>query len=167
MAEGSASVTTLKSLLEAFNAHDLDRIMSFFAEDCILEMPRGPAPWGTRYVGSAAVREGLRSRLAGIPDVRYTDDTHFTAGDVGVSQWTLRGTTVSGETIEVKGCDFFTFAGDRKSSRRTPTGKSGTADHLRCAAARHRGRGHESSRSTTPEMRFSSPEVHSASGIVR
>jgi ketosteroid isomerase-like protein len=33
MAEGSASVTTLKSLLEAFNAHDLDRIMSFFAED--------------------------------------------------------------------------------------------------------------------------------------
>src|SRR6516164_444151 len=78
MAEGSASVTTLKSLLEAFNAHDLDRIMSFFAEDCILEMPRGPAPWGARYVGSAAVREGLRSRLAGIPNVQYTDDTHFT-----------------------------------------------------------------------------------------
>ena len=64
MAEGSASLTTLKSVLEAFNAHDLDRITSFFAEDCILEMPRGPAPWGTRYVGSAAVREGLRSRLA-------------------------------------------------------------------------------------------------------
>ena len=114
MAQGSASVTTLKSLLEAFNAHDLDRIMSFFADDCILEMPRGPAPWGTRYAGSAAVREGLRSRLAGIPDVRYTDDTHFVAGDIGVSQWTLRGTTVSGETIEVRGCDFFTFASDGK-----------------------------------------------------
>jgi len=27
MAEGSASLTTLKSLLEAFNAHDLDRIV--------------------------------------------------------------------------------------------------------------------------------------------
>jgi ketosteroid isomerase-like protein len=81
----SASVTTLKAVLEAFNAHDLDRIMSFFAENCVLEMPRGPDPWGARYTGLNAVREGLRSRLAGIPDVQYTDDTHFVAGDIGVS----------------------------------------------------------------------------------
>ena len=75
----SASVATLKAVLEAFNAHDLDRIVSFFADDCVLEMPRRPDPWGTRYTGSAAVREGLRSRLVGIPDVQYTDDTHFVA----------------------------------------------------------------------------------------
>jgi ketosteroid isomerase-like protein len=114
MRDGSASLTTLKAVLEAFNAHDLDRIMSFFAEDCVLEMPRGPDPWGTRYTGHAAVREGLRARFSGIPDVQYTDDTHFTAGDVGVSQWTLRGTAASGEKIEVRGCDFFTFADDGK-----------------------------------------------------
>ena len=88
--------------------------MSFFADDCVLEMPRGPDPWGTRYTGSAAVREGLRSRLVGIPDVQYTDDTHFVADDIGVSQWTLRGTTANGENIEVRGCDFFTFADDGK-----------------------------------------------------
>jgi ketosteroid isomerase-like protein len=108
MPEHSASVTTLKAVLEAFNAHDLDRIMSYFAEDCVLEMPRGSEPWGTRYTGLEAVREGLRSRFMGIPDVQYTDDTHFVAGDIGVSQWTLRGTT-SGGAIEVRGCDFFTF----------------------------------------------------------
>jgi hypothetical protein len=71
----SASVTTLKAVLEAFNAHDLDRIMSFFVDDCVLETPRGSDPWGTRYTGLNAVKEGLRSRLAGIPDVQYTDDT--------------------------------------------------------------------------------------------
>jgi ketosteroid isomerase-like protein len=108
-----ASMTTLKAVLAAFNAHDLDRIMSFFADDCILEMPRGPDPWGARYIGAAAVKEGLRSRLTGIPDVQYTNDTHFIAGDIGVSQWTLRGTTTDGETIEVRGCDFFTFANGR------------------------------------------------------
>jgi hypothetical protein len=69
---------------------------------------------GNRYTGLAAVKEGLRTRLVGIPDVRYTDDTHFVAGDIGVSEWTLRGTAVGGENIEVRGCDFFTFANDGK-----------------------------------------------------
>jgi ketosteroid isomerase-like protein len=109
MAETEPTVSTLKAILEAFNAHDLDRIMTFFAEDCVLEMPRGPDPWGTRSVGRAAVREGLRSRLSSIPDVHYGDDTHFVSGDIGVSQWTLRGTSTSNEKIEVRGCDFYTF----------------------------------------------------------
>ena len=113
MDSSQAPIDTLRAVLDAFNAHDLDRIMTFFSADCVLEMPRGPDPWGTRYVGAAAVKEGLRSRFAGIPDVRYEGDMHFVSGNIGVSQWTLRG-TVSGETIEVRGCDFFTFAGDGK-----------------------------------------------------
>jgi len=107
---GSASVDTLKTILDAFNAHDLDRIMTFFSADCVLEMPRGPDPWGGRYVGAAAVKDGLRSRFAGIPDVRYEDDSHFVSGNMGISQWTLRGTSIKGERIEVRGCDFYTFA---------------------------------------------------------
>ncbi len=109
MPETGPTIATLKAILDAFNAHDLDRIMSFFADDCVLEMPRGPDPWGARSIGSAAVRESLRSRFAGIPDVRYDDDTHFVAADIGVSRWTLRGTSTANETIEVHGCDFYTF----------------------------------------------------------
>src|SRR5689334_3272265 len=71
------SVATLESILAAFNNHDLDGVRRFFSEKCVLEMPRGPDPWGTRYLGFAAVKEGLRSRFAGIPDVRYDDDTHL------------------------------------------------------------------------------------------
>ena len=43
--------STLKGLCEAFNAHDLDRIMMFFYDDCVLEMPRGGNPWGSRFEG--------------------------------------------------------------------------------------------------------------------
>jgi ketosteroid isomerase-like protein len=100
---------TLRSVFDAFNAHDLDRIMTFFSDDCVLEMPRGPDPWGGRYVGAATVREGLRSRFAGIPDVQYAGDTHFVSGNMGMSQWTLRGTSIAGERVEVRGCDFYTF----------------------------------------------------------
>ena len=39
------SEMVLKQLLEAFNAHDVDAVMGFFVDDCILEMPRGPEPW--------------------------------------------------------------------------------------------------------------------------
>ena len=61
----AASLAVLKALVEAFNAHDLDRIMGHFADDCVLEMPRGPDPWGRRYVGKAQVRDGLAARFEG------------------------------------------------------------------------------------------------------
>jgi len=115
----SEKVTTadLQAFLDAFNAHDLDAIMSFIAEDCVLEMPRGPAPGGRRLVGREQVREGLRSRLEGIPDVHYGDDRHWVCGDRGVSEWTLSGTQRTGERIEVRGCDLFEFAGGKISRK--------------------------------------------------
>lgn len=103
------TVATLEAIHAAFNDHDLDRIMSFFVDDCVLEMPRGPDAWGTRCSGKAAVRAGLATRFAGLPDARYGEDSHFVAGDRGVSEWTLRGTTKQGERIEVRGCDLWTF----------------------------------------------------------
>ena len=47
----------LKEVLDGFNRHDLDGIMSFFADDAVLDSPRGPHPWGTRFEGKEAVRE--------------------------------------------------------------------------------------------------------------
>jgi len=73
-----ASVETLKAITAAFNAHDLDAIMAFFAEDCSLDMPRGPEPWGLRLDGKAAVRAALATRFKGLPDVHYDDDRHGT-----------------------------------------------------------------------------------------
>jgi steroid delta-isomerase-like uncharacterized protein len=110
-----AAVTesTLKEFLAAFNRHDLDAIMGYFSDDCAFEMPRGPDPWGRRCVGKAAVREGLATRFTGLPDVHYGEDRHWVAGDRGVSEWTLTGTTPAGVRIEVRGCDLFTFRDGR------------------------------------------------------
>jgi len=103
----------LEQMLDAFNAHDLDTIMSLFAEDCVFESPRGPDPWGRRSVGKEEVARGLAARFEGIPDVQYRDGDHFVAGDRGLSEWTLTGSTVEGERVEVRGCDLWTFRGDR------------------------------------------------------
>ena len=98
-----------KAILDAFNAHDLDAIMSFFADDCSLDMPRGPEPWGQRFVGKAAVREGLASRFKGLPDAHYSDDRHWISGNMMVSEWLLTGTTPDGVSVRVRGCDHYEF----------------------------------------------------------
>jgi hypothetical protein len=48
---GTVTEHTLKDILDAFNRHDTDGVMSFFADDCALDMPRGAAPWGTGLIG--------------------------------------------------------------------------------------------------------------------
>ena len=99
----------LKEFLEAFNRHDLDSIMGYFAEDCVFYMPRGSAPRGDRYVGKNEVRAGLAKRFEGIPDVHYGEDQHWVCDDFGVSEWTLTGTSASGQKIEVRGVDLLEF----------------------------------------------------------
>ena len=117
--------STLTELCEAFNAHDLDRIMAFFSDDCVLEMPRGSKPWGSRFEGKRNVREALATRFEGLPDVHYGNDEHFvdSAADTGISKWTLTGTTRDGTRKEVQGCDFYTFR-NGKVIRKDSTGKS-------------------------------------------
>jgi steroid delta-isomerase-like uncharacterized protein len=102
---------TLVALCDAFNAHDLDRIMALFADDCVLEMPRGNHPWGARFEGKADVRQALAARFQGLPDVHYGDAKHFVdqGADTGMTKWSLTGTTPAGEKKEVRGCDFYTF----------------------------------------------------------
>ena len=117
MARTQADTSVLQAFLDAFNAHDVDAIMSFFTEDCVLEMPRGPRPGGRRLVGKEEVRKGIESRLDGIPDLHYGDDRHWVCGDRGVSEWTLRGTQLNGEPIEVRGCDLLELV-DGKISRK-------------------------------------------------
>ena len=108
---------TLKRFLEAFNRHDLDAIMSFFTDDCVFNMPRGPGPLGRTAAGKEAVRSLLATRFEGIPDVHYGDDRHFVVGDRGVSEWLLTGTNRAGERVEVRGCDLFEFRGDKISRK--------------------------------------------------
>jgi ketosteroid isomerase-like protein len=97
----------LDELCNAFNQHDLDRIMSLFADDCFLEMPRGNAPWESRFEGKEAVRKALAGRFEGLPDVHYGSAEHYVdeSSGAGISRWTLTGTPKNGKRVEVRGCD--------------------------------------------------------------
>ena len=110
---------SLKGFLEAFNDHDLDAIMGYFADDCVFYLPRGAVPRGDQFVGKKQVRAGLAKRFEGIPDVHYGDDRHWACGNgFGVSEWTLTGTSTAGQQIEVRGVDLLEFDQDGKITRK-------------------------------------------------
>lgn len=110
-------LSALEGLAAAFNDHDIDRVMSFFAADCSLDMPRGSEPHGTRFVGIEKVRRGLMGRFEATPDVSYDEVEHFVSGSCGMSKWLLTGTKRDGEKVRVRGCDFYTFQ-DGKVTRK-------------------------------------------------
>ena len=117
----------LRSIAAEFDGHDLDGIMAHFADDAVFESPRGPEPWGRRFVGQEEIRTAFAGRFSGIPDVRYQEDDHFVDGDRGASEWTLSGTSTDGERLEIRGCDLWTIR-DGKIVKKDSYWKIRTAD---------------------------------------
>ena len=104
---------TLAALLvehtEAWNGHDVDRLMDLFADDCVFDASAGDEVRGQSYEGKAAVRDAFSSVFNSMPDAHWGRGRHYVIeADYGVSQWTLTGTLADGSRVEVNGCDFLT-----------------------------------------------------------
>jgi taurine dehydrogenase small subunit len=110
MATTETTMTTerLDAFMDAWNAHDVDAIVGFFADDCVFHPSVGTELMGASYVGRDEVRRGVAAFFERYPDGRFEDASAFVAGDRGASEWTF----VSGDTA-VRGCDLFAFEGDR------------------------------------------------------
>lgn len=111
MAQLSKDVTEefLQSFAEAFNAHDIKRIMSHMTEDCVFEASAGPDFDGEKFTGQEQVRKAFENVFATFPDAHWGDPRHFISGNRGFSEWIFIGTKSDGTRVEVTGCDLFTF----------------------------------------------------------
>ena len=99
---------------EAWNSHDLDRLMSLFADNSVFEASAGPESHGRRFEGRAQVRAAFADVFGSMPDANWGDGRHFViSDDYGVSEWRLTGTLVDGTRIDVLGCDFLTVRDDK------------------------------------------------------
>jgi len=94
---------------DGWNRHDVDRLMSFMTDDCVFETASGPDTCGTRHAGRDRVRAAFAGVFAAFPDVAFREVSHVLAGDRGLSEWVFTGTASDGRTVEVQGCDVFTF----------------------------------------------------------
>ncbi|MCA0274519.1 MAG: nuclear transport factor 2 family protein [Proteobacteria bacterium] len=109
----SLTADDLASLFDAFNRHDIDGVMSFFAEDCIFNAVGGPEVYGVRFEGTEAIANAFSGVWKAMPDAHWAHHGHFVQGDRAVSEWTFSGTNADGSRIEAEGCDLFTLAGGK------------------------------------------------------
>ncbi len=105
------TIALLDEIQEGFNRHDVEAILSHFAEDCEWLMARGPdAPEGRRCLGKPEIGAVLRARYAQIPDMRWEEMRHWICDQQkALSEWVVRGTPEGGEPFAYLGCDLWEF----------------------------------------------------------
>jgi len=107
--ENRPTIAILDGFANAFNAHDVDRILSYMTNDCVFEASAGPDVDGEKFAGKEAVKKAFEVVFKTYPDARWANARHFISGERGVSEWTFTGTKQDGSKVEVTGCDLFTF----------------------------------------------------------
>ncbi len=95
---------TLERLLHATNAHDLDALVSCFADDYRNETPVHPA---RDFQGRSQVRKNWEQIFAFVPDIRAEMVRTAVTGDTIWSEWEMRGTRRDGTTHHMRGCIVF------------------------------------------------------------
>jgi steroid delta-isomerase-like uncharacterized protein len=97
----------LAGLFDAFNRHDVDGVMSYFADDCVFDGVAGPEVYGTRFEGREAIGKAFVATWTAMPDAHWDAHDHMVHGDRAVSEWVFSGTALDGNRIEANGVDLF------------------------------------------------------------
>lgn len=100
--------------IDAWNTHDLDRLMALFADDCVFDASAGPESCGRRFEGWVQVRSAFADVFDSMPDANWGGGRHFVISEnYGVSEWRLTGTLLDGTRVDVLGCDFLSLRDDK------------------------------------------------------
>lgn len=111
LAQSNKNVTEdfLQSFTDAFNAQNIQAIMSHMTDDCVFEASAGPHVDGEKFTGQEQVMKAFKDVFATYPDAHWGNPKHFIVGDRGFTGWTFTGIKTDGTKVEVTGCDLFTF----------------------------------------------------------
>lgn len=105
----------LDRLLAAINAHDLEAMISCFAEDYTNETPVHP-PRGFR--GQEQVRTNWSQIFAAVPDIEARVVCSSIDGDTLWTEWDIAGDRADGALFLMRGVVIFGVAGDTIASAR-------------------------------------------------
>ena len=99
------NLAVITECCEAYNRHDVEGVLGYFAEDGEWLLSRGVPPEGGRVRGTEALRAMLKQRFRTIPDMAWEIHSHWIGGNRGCSEWTVTGTEVGGNEINWLGID--------------------------------------------------------------
>jgi ketosteroid isomerase-like protein len=95
---------TIERYNDAWNAHDLDAIVSFHAPGMVFQ---------NHTAGDVVEGDAVRAHIAGIfersPDLRFSGRRMYVRDGLVVSEWTATATDREGRRLEWDGIDVFPF----------------------------------------------------------
>ncbi len=115
MGSESARPAVLERMLGALNAHDLEAMVSCFAEDYVNETPVHP-PRGFR--GNQQVRTNWAQIFGSVPDIRARIIDSNVDGHQVWTEWDISGTRVDGAQFLMRGVVIFRLAAGAIASAR-------------------------------------------------
>jgi len=78
----------IREYLETWNTHDLDKMVSFFTDDCVYEnLARGQT-----YRGKEEIKAWAKMSFDAIPDFKLDVTSLFVSGDWAACEWVMTGT---------------------------------------------------------------------------
>ena len=98
----------MKDYFAALNSHDVEKIASFFTDDCIFEDVCG----GAVYRGQEALKAQARAVLTAVPDLHLKIESLFAAGDWLGCEWIETGTK-AGRRFSVRGASIVELEGNK------------------------------------------------------
>ncbi len=111
----------LEALLEewaaALSAHDVERLVELFAEDCVHE----DVTLGVVNRGREEVKAFAEGVFTAFPDFRVEQTARFAAGGWGGAEWAISGTHLgqfpgiepTGKSFSIRGASVFELSGGR------------------------------------------------------
>lgn len=109
MGEGRELLKLLEDFADAFNRHDVARLLKMVTEDCVFLTSSGPDVFGERHVGIDALAIAFPRIWQTFPDARWEEASHTVCGARGFSEWLFSGRDISGRSVQMRGVDLFTF----------------------------------------------------------
>ena len=103
--------------LAAWNSHDVEKIASFFTDDCVYE----DVALGAVNRGKEQVRAYLSGTFNGFPDFKIERTSNFVAGDWRGAEWIMSGThtgdipglPVTGKSFSIRGASITKLRGGK------------------------------------------------------
>ena len=99
----------LDAITDAYNRHDIDAVMSFFADDAVFDHGAGPDINGTRFSGLDTIRGIFEGLFNNVESVRWTPIDTRVSGDKAYCEFHRVAKLKSGETQDFLSIDVLTF----------------------------------------------------------
>ena len=100
----------ISNFLDAFNHHNLEAGMSFFADDCVFLTHSGSEIHGTKIEGREQVYQAFNKALTAMPDANWKLLECWINDNVAIVHWLFTGTDTAGKHTEVCGVDILKFS---------------------------------------------------------